>query len=90
VPAAPPKQPHHWFLRIFIPVQLAFIAWIISGVSSASHAAAGCQYLTAAQCANAAGAATAIGVGLIVALWAAVDVILGIGYGVWKLATRPT
>jgi len=32
---------------------------------------------------------TAIGVGLIVGLWVAADVILGIGYGIYRLAKRP-
>jgi hypothetical protein len=31
-----------------------------------------------------------IGVAIIVALWVAVDVILGIGYGIYRLARRPT
>lgn len=31
---------------------------------------------------------TAIGMGLIIALWVAVDIILGITYGVYRLARR--
>jgi hypothetical protein len=34
-------------------------------------------------------AGTAIGVAVIVALWVAVDVIAGISYGIYRLATRP-
>jgi hypothetical protein len=33
-------------------------------------------------------AGTAIGVGLLIALWVAVDIILGVGYGIYRLATR--
>jgi hypothetical protein len=33
-------------------------------------------------------AGTAIGVGLVIALWVAVDVILGISYGIYRLASR--
>lgn len=37
---------------------------------------------------DAGNAGKAIGAGIIVALWVAVDVILGIGYGIWRLARR--
>jgi hypothetical protein len=37
---------------------------------------------------DAGNAGKAIGAGLIVALWVAVDVVLGISYGVWRLARR--
>jgi hypothetical protein len=37
---------------------------------------------------DAANTGKGIGVALIIALWVAVDVILGIGYGVYRLATR--
>jgi len=33
---------------------------------------------------------TAIGIGIVVALWVAVDIILGISYGVYRLARRPS
>jgi Protein of unknown function (DUF2510) len=38
--------------------------------------------------ADAKDAGTAIGVGLVIALWVAVDVILGISYGIYRLARR--
>lgn len=34
-------------------------------------------------------AGTAIGAGIVIALWVAVDVILGIGYAIYRLARRP-
>jgi hypothetical protein len=37
---------------------------------------------------DAGNAGTAIGVGLVIALWAIADIILGISYGVYRLATR--
>ncbi|MFD3939116.1 hypothetical protein ACFWSF_09270 [Streptomyces sp. NPDC058611] len=39
-------------------------------------------------CQDAGDVGTAIGVGLIIALWAAVDVILGITYAVYRLSRR--
>ncbi|MEU3896409.1 hypothetical protein [Streptomyces sp. NPDC045251] len=40
------------------------------------------------MCEDASDAGTAIGVGLVIALWAAVDVILGLTYIVFRLARR--
>ncbi len=48
--------------------------------------------MTQAQCVSFLGGAaktgTAIGAGLIVIVWVVVDIILGISYGVYRLATR--
>jgi hypothetical protein len=98
--AWPPQQPYaqpaprrrrRVFPWVFLGIQALFVIWVITGVASGHSAAVNChdQYLTHAQCASAANAGTAIGAGLIVAFWVAVDVILGIGYGIFRLARRP-
>jgi len=78
------------FLWVFLAVQALFVIWVIAGIASGHGAAANCheQYLTHAQCASASETGTAIGVGLVVLLWAVTDVILGVSYGVWRLARR--
>jgi hypothetical protein len=77
-------------LWVFLAVQALFLIWVITGAASGHTAAASCHdpYLTRQQCASASEAGTAVGVGLIIVFWAVVDVILGISYGVWKLARR--
>jgi hypothetical protein len=67
-----------------------FVIWVVTGAASGHAAAAAChdRYLTHAQCASASEAGTAIGVGLVIAFWVAVDVILGVSYGIWRLARR--
>jgi hypothetical protein len=79
------------FLWVFLAVQVLFAVWVVAGVASGHHAAATCndQYLTHAQCAKASEAGTAVGAALVVVLWAVVDIILVIGYGVYRLARRP-
>lgn len=70
------------FLWVFLAVQALFILWIAGGVSSSRSAASSsdCTFLSASDCQAAADAGTAIGVGLVIFLWAAVDTILGIVY----------
>lgn len=86
----PPRRRRRVFPWVFLAVQVLFVIWVIAGVASGHGAAANChdQYLTHAQCASASEAGTAAGVGLVVLLWAVADVILGICYGVWRLARR--
>lgn len=88
--APPRRRKRRVFPWAFLAIQALFVIWVIAGVASGQSAAAGChdRYLTHAQCASASDAGTAIGVGLVVALWVAVDVILGVSYGIWRLARR--
>ena len=78
------------FVWVFLAIQVLFVIWVIAGAASGHSAAVNChdQYLTRSQCASATEAGAAIGVGLIVVFWAVVDVILGVSYGVWRLARR--
>ncbi|MGP4009213.1 hypothetical protein [Streptomyces sp. 4N124] len=85
------KKPRRIFLWIFLAVQALFLIWIITGVNSANDDDPDCEGLTgdALQlCQDAGDVGTAIGVGLIIGLWAAVDVILGITYGIYRLSRR--
>ncbi|MEU9048719.1 MULTISPECIES: hypothetical protein [unclassified Kitasatospora] len=80
------------FLWIFLAVQALFVIWIITGtVSSSKSTSKSCAGLTGqdfTDCINAGHAGTTIGVGLIVGLWAAVDIILGITYLIYRLSRR--
>lgn len=99
-PWPPPPQPYdhisplrrkrHVFIWVFLAVQALFVIWVIGGAVSGHSAAVNChdRYLTHQECANLTAAGAAIGVGLIVVLWAVADVILGVSYGVWRLARR--
>ncbi|MFC8125901.1 hypothetical protein [Streptomyces sp. NPDC057302] len=85
------KKPHRVFLWVFLAVQALFLIWIITGATSASDDPS-CEGLAGDAlklCQDAGDVGTTIGVGLIIALWAAVDIILGVTYGVYRLSRRP-
>lgn len=87
-PAPPPTKPKRRkaFLIFFLIVQGLFVIWLISGISSVSSGPEDCGiYLTQAECEEAFAAGAAIGTGLVIAIWAAVDIILGITYGIYRL-----
>ncbi|WP_230194643.1 hypothetical protein [Streptomyces coriariae] len=70
-----------------------FLIWVITGASTASGTPEDCRSLTGDDlklCEDASEVGTTIGVGLIIGLWAAVDVILGVTYVVYRLASRRT
>lgn len=75
-----PRKRRHVFRWFFLAVQALFLIWIIAGVSGSADNCAGevGDMLDACQAGTAVGAG--IGVGLIIFLWAAVDVILGVTY----------
>lgn len=79
-----PRKRRHIFRWFFLAVQALFVVWIISGVNSAADNCDGevGELLEACQAGTAVGAS--IGVGMIVALWVAVDVILGITYLIFR------
>ncbi|WP_195911121.1 hypothetical protein [Streptomyces kaniharaensis] len=80
------------FFWIFLAVQALFVIWIIAGtVSSTKSASRSCAGLTGqdfTNCISAGHAGTTIGIGLIIGLWAAVDIILGITYLIYRLSRR--
>ncbi|WP_327402407.1 hypothetical protein OG194_21250 [Streptomyces sp. NBC_01288] len=90
--AAPlPRKRHRVFFWVFLSVQILFLIWVITGAASGSGTPDSCQGMTGdalKTCNDAGNVGTAIGVGLIIGLWAAADVILGITYMVYRLASR--
>ncbi|MFF3333721.1 hypothetical protein ACFYWX_29935 [Streptomyces sp. NPDC002888] len=88
-----PKKRRRVFLWLFLAVQIVFLIWVITGAASGSGTPEECRGMTGDDlklCEDAGDVGTTIGVGLIVGLWAAVDVILGFTYVVYRLATRRT
>lgn len=72
----------HAFLIFFLVVQALFLVWTVSGATtyqSCSDQDTNCQ---AGQ------VGTTIGLGLMIGLWVAVDFIIGVTYGIYRLATR--
>lgn len=83
------RRPRRVFLWIFLAVQLLFLIWVIMGASSGAGTPEDCGNLSLQDCNDAESVGTAIGVGLIIALWAAADVILGITYLIYRVSRRP-
>ncbi|WP_046779906.1 hypothetical protein [Streptomyces yangpuensis] len=90
--ATGPRRPHRVFFWVFLAVQVFFLIWVIGALGSADADPEACAELTgdALQiCRDAGDVGTAIGVGLLIALWAAVDVILATTtYGIYRLGRR--
>jgi len=82
------KKKKRIFLWFFLAIQAIFIIWIITGINASSNDTSTCGSLSAKACQDAHDAGAGIGVFLIIVLWVLVDIILGIGYGVYKLASR--
>lgn len=75
-----PKKRRHIFRWVFLAIQVLFLVWIIAGTAGNSDNCAGQvgDALDACEAGTAVG--TGIGVALIIGLWVAVDIILGITY----------
>ena len=73
-----PRKKRRVFLWVFLAIQVIFLVWLIVGISSVAHSH-DCTGLTPAECTSAKQVGGTIGAGLVVALWVATDVILGIG-----------
>jgi hypothetical protein len=82
-----PGKKRRIFLWVFLAVQALFLVWIIAGVASILETA-DCGGLSAADCQAAQANGTGLGVLIVIVLWMAVDVILGISYLVYRLAPR--
>ncbi|MEV8318586.1 hypothetical protein AB0Q95_30975 [Streptomyces sp. NPDC059900] len=72
----------------FLALQVIFLLWAVLGARTGAGTPDDCGPLDAQTCNDAANTGTAIGVGLVIVLWAAVDIILGITYAVVRLARR--
>jgi len=75
--------------RIATYVVLAFnllmLVWVISGAASAAGQPQHCHHLSAKLCNEASDTGTAVGVGILIFLWALGDVILGV---IWLVTNR--
>lgn len=82
--ATPTRKRRHWFRWFFLAVQLLFLVWLITGVSGAAGNCDGevGQALEACQAGTAVGAG--LGVAVILFVWVAVDVILGLTYMIFR------
>lgn len=76
----PSWRPLTW---VILAVQVLFIIWIVAGANSASDSCSTDEYSDACRAGQAIG--TAIGIGLVIFLWALVDVILGV---VWLVTNK--
>lgn len=82
---SPAKKKHRVFWWIFLAIQILFLVWIITGANSHTGS---CNGLNAHGCAAATDAGKAIGVGLIIGLWVAADIIIGGTYAIYRLTRR--
>lgn len=73
---------------VFLAIQALFLVWIISGAASAGDNCAGLTGDDLAACEAGTAVGAGIGVALIIGLWVAVDIILGIIYLVVRSARR--
>jgi hypothetical protein len=62
---------------VFLAIQALFIVWVIAGINT------GAENTTDAE-----NVGTGIGVALVIGLWFAVNLFLGLAYGIYRLARR--
>ena len=86
---AKPKRKRRVFMWVFLAVQVLFLVWAVTGASTASGQPSDCGGLSVEDCNTASDIGTGIGVAIIVGIWFFVDVFLGVGYAVYRLAKRP-
>ena len=86
-PAGRTRKPRRIFMWFFLAVQGIFIAWLVSGIVSVSHGTCD-PSLTANACTATKEIGGGIGAALIIGLWVAADVILGIGRLIVVFARR--
>lgn len=91
----PPKLPstdrqpnRRVFLWIFLTVQVLFLLILAFGARTGARAPTDCGTLNMQDCNDAQNIATTLGVGFLVVIWGTVDIILGITYGIYRLASR--
>ncbi|MFE5806073.1 hypothetical protein [Streptomyces sp. NPDC056491] len=90
-PAPAPRKPRRIFLWVFLAVQALFVVWVVTGLNNADDLPGSCAGLTGDSlqlCKDGGEIGTAIGIGLVIALWAAVDIILTTTYGIYRLSRR--
>lgn len=81
-PVPTPRRRRRWFPWAFLALQVFFLIMVIVGAHS------GASTHCTADCHNAHEVGTTIGTGVLIALWAFVDVILGVSYAVYRSLNR--
>jgi hypothetical protein len=76
-----------WRIMTYVVLlfNLIMLIWVIAGAASGSGQPSDCGTLDAQTCNDAQNVGTAIGVGLLIGLWVAGDIILGI---LWLVTNR--
>jgi hypothetical protein len=90
--ATPPAKKKRVFMWVFLAFQALFILWLIAGMGGAGNAVNECANEAADMrdlCESATAVGAGIGIAMVLGLWVVVDLILGIGYAVFRLAKRP-
>jgi hypothetical protein len=94
MPGPPPRRKRRIFMWFFLAVQVLFLVAIIAGaVGGHNQNVKTCAHDTvigAKDCQAASDAGTTIGVGLLIGLWVATDVILALVWIVRVLSSRRT
>jgi hypothetical protein len=80
----PVKRKRRIFPWAFLAIQALFLIWIISGATAAGGTCDGQTGQQLEACQTGAAVGGGIGVLLIVFLWLATDVILGVGYLIFR------
>jgi hypothetical protein len=98
-----PYKRRRIFLWFFLALQAVFIIWLVVGIASTGgginasvvaqcHDQAASMGMTQAQCVSFLGGAaktgTTIGAAAIVIVWIVVDFLVGLTYGIYRLARR--
>lgn len=86
-PAAPAKR-KRWFMWTFIAVQAVFLLWILIGIDNVKGAGENCVGLDAQTCHDAATTGAVVGFTIVIIVWAAIDLILGVTYAIVRLNRR--
>lgn len=88
-PIETPKRRKRVFLWVFLAIQVIYLIWVITGISTANSGDASCVGTYDEElCRDAGDVGTTLGVGFVVFLWAATDIIVGGFYALYRLVKR--
>jgi hypothetical protein len=80
------------FTWVILIINVLFLVWVVSGIAGGTEGGSDClaeakrnPLLNAKDCDTAAEVGTAIGVGIVIFFWVAVDLILGV---IWLITDR--
>ncbi len=88
VPAEKPRKKRRIFLWFFLAVQLLFVLWIGAGLTTVNDPNTCDPSLSQSACDAAAGVGAGLALTFMIGSWMVVDFLLGVIYGVYRLAKR--